>query len=278
MRRLAAVLAVLVLASSTARADPELAARIGIVDDRIAEEPGNADLYARRAVLRAEAAEWTAALADLDRAETLRPDHPELGLLRARVLLGAGRADEGRAALDAFVAKRPDHAAARIERARLRAAEGDRDGAVRDWDVALAALPKPVPDFYLERARLLLREPARTDDALAGIEQGVKRLGTLVTLVSFAVDAEAARARPTAALAWVDRLPKHLKTTPLWIARRADLLDAADRSDAALSARCDALAALRSLPPSRRGAPANAALHKSLTARTAGRCAARAKP
>ncbi|MCA9771091.1 MAG: hypothetical protein KC466_01705 [Myxococcales bacterium] len=265
-------LAAALLSISVAYADPDLAVRIGILDDRIAEEPGNAELYLARAELYREAGDWPKVFADLDRVAAIRPDDPELGFRRGRALIDAGRVAEGRAALDRFLATHPDHAPARIERARLLARGGERDAAVRDWDAALAAASKPVPDLYLERARLLLAPPARLDDALAGIDQGVARLGPLVTFVTFAVDAEAARARPAAAIAWIDRLPPHLRALPRWLARRAELLDAAGKKDEALVARCDALTGLRALPPSRRAAKANAELYQALAARAAGRC------
>ena len=121
----------------------------------------------------------------------------------------------------------------------------------------------PLPDIYIERARMLRGgDPASTARLLAGLDAGVRRLGAAAPLVALAIDVEADRNRPGAALEWLNRLPQNLRAIPKWQARRGDLLMAADRRPEARAAYRAALARLRAM--ARRQSRANRTLEARL--------------
>jgi tetratricopeptide (TPR) repeat protein len=137
-------------------------------------------------------------------------------------------------------------------RARARRALGDLPGAVADYDAVLA--DKPDPDLGLERARLLADTGRDADrqEAVAGLDALMTRLGPVVTLELEAVALLERGGNHDAALARVDEAiarPPHLT---LWLVRRADLLRHAGRLAEAREAYRDARVRLERLPPARR--------------------------
>lgn len=98
----------------------------------VAEDPGWADARVQRAWIQAHAQRWPGALADLDQAQRIEPARAgELGVLRARFELMAGRYDEA-----------CDHA--RAERLRVGAPPDVVVPAALIEAVALQALDSPV--------------------------------------------------------------------------------------------------------------------------------------
>jgi tetratricopeptide (TPR) repeat protein len=221
------------------------------VTRRIAETPGDGALYLKRGELYRLHGEWDRALADLDRASRLAPGLAAVEFARGRTLLEAGRPAEARAALDRFLAHAPAHVEALLTRARARAALGEHAGAAADYTRALELMPRPEPDVYLERARALAAAD-RVEEAVRGLDEGIARLGPLVTLELCAVDLERRLGRVDAALARVDLLASRSPRKETWLARRGEILDAAGRADEARAAFAAALDAIRALPADRR--------------------------
>ena len=247
------VLIFLLLLPALAAAHGDLHEQIAAMSRRVEQEPERAELYLQRGQLHRAHREWDAALADYEQAERLDPGLLIVDFLRGVALLDAGRPEAARAAHDRFLARRPDHAEAHATRARAHVALGERLAAARDFSRAIALLPQPRPEYYLERARALTAAGSEyLDEALRGLDAGLDTLGPIVTLQLYAIDLELARERPGAALARLDRTLRQAGANPTWLARRGEILERAGRPGEAREAYASSMAALERLAPSRR--------------------------
>jgi len=240
-----------------AAAHGDLHEQIQAVTARIAEAPASAQLHFKRAELYRAHRQWEAALADYARAAALDPDVAAVDLGRGLLFLETEALTAAREALDRFLARHPGHAGGRAARARALARLGDSQAAANDLTAAIAASPRPRPEYFIERARALVTGgEARIGEALRGLDEGIERLGPLVTLQLVAIELELARRAHDAALARVDRLVAASPRKEPWLLRRGETLEQAGRLPEARLAYAAALEALRTLPESRRGTPA----------------------
>lgn len=244
--------------------------QIAALTDRITEDPQNAALYLKRGELHSHHLDWPAALADYERAAQLDPTLAAVDFARGRTLLQAGRPTEARSALDRFLAKHPDHAEGLATRARVLVSLGHGLAAGADYTRAIAAaerLDRPNPEYYLERARALAAEGGdHADEALRGLDEGVRRLGPLMVLQLYAIDLELAGKRYDAALARLDTLAAQSPRKEPWLARRGEILEQAGRAAQARLAYEQALAAIESLPARHRQTEATARLEARIRA------------
>jgi tetratricopeptide (TPR) repeat protein len=240
-----------------AAAHAELILQIDMVTKEIQQDPQNAELYVRRGHLRREHLEYDEAYADFERAHALMPDLPAIDFFRGRLFLEWGWPLSARACLDRFLARNPKHAEGHTWRARTLLRLNQRLAAVRDLDQAIALSPEPGPDLFVERAQTLSAEgPEHYEAVLKGLDEGMKKLGPLVTLQLFAIDAELKRGNFDGALTRVDSIAARSPRKETWLARRGEILRQAGRPTEARRAYSDALAALHTLPPTRRNVPA----------------------
>jgi len=245
----------------------DLHEQIEAASKRIANDPGDARLYLKRGELRRIHEEYAAALGDLKRARDLDPRLSAVDLALGKLWLQAGNAETARVELDRFLAKDPDHPDARLHRARALVKVGERRAAVEDYTRALAKHPEPRPEHYIERAQALAAEgPARFDEAIRGIDEGLKRLGPGVTLRLQAVELEVAAKRFDAALARLDEARRGAARPETWLVRRAEILKQAGRAKEAREAFSAALAAIESLPATRRQTRSTAELERRVRA------------
>lgn len=246
-------------------AHADIVERIAALDQEIQENPGSAALYLKRGELHRLHRDWPAALADYGRAEQLKPEESAVHYYRGRMWLEAGQPRLARPELDLFLAARPEHADALLVRSRARALLGERMAGVDDLTRAIALLDRPTPEVYLERARLLVAEgPSYVDRALAGLDEGIDRLGPLVTLIQFAIEVERDRGRYLSGLDRLDRLPENLAGQPKWLGLRADLLLEAGRKNEAHAAYAAGLEIIEAYPPARRKSRATSQLEARL--------------
>lgn len=200
-----------------AHVDPEL--QIADVTRRLQQEPRNAVLYVKRGDLHRSLRHWDLALSDYDRAAALNPALAVVDLARGKTLLEAGRAEQARTALDRFLARRPGHAEGLVARARAQVSIRHFQSALEDYNQALLRHPAPRPEYYLERAKL--QPPAA---ALRGLDQGIARLGPVVTLELAAIDLDLELRNYDSAVARVDRIAAQAARQDYWLARRAEIL------------------------------------------------------
>jgi tetratricopeptide (TPR) repeat protein len=229
----------------------DLEIQISKITKQIEQEPERAILYFRRAELHRLHEDWPAARADLARASARDPELVAVDLALGRVCNLAGDPEAARVALDRFVARRPDHAEGRIERARARARLGDRTGAVADYTAAIARMEEPWAQNYIERSEVL-REDGKLDEAIRGLEEGVQRIGSALPLLLALLDLELEAGRVDAALKRIETMAAASGRKDLWLVRRGEILRQAGRETDARKAFESAIAAIGSLPISRR--------------------------
>ena len=231
----------------------DLHERIRIASEQIKEEPRNAALYLKRAELHRNHRQWAEAMADYERAFELDSNMLIVELGRGKTLLESGQFGEAKAALDRFLSKEPKHAGALITRARTLAQMNQPLAAADDFTKGIAQSSKVEPGFYTERARALAAAgKGKLKEALEGLDEGMKRLGPLITLQSLAIDLELKRDNYNGALARVDQVVAMLPRKDAWLARRAQILEQAGRHAEAREACLEALKAIEALPASRR--------------------------
>ncbi len=245
----------------------DLHEQIEAVTKQIEKDPADALLYFKRGELYRFHEDFKASLADLKRAALLAPKLDGVDLATGRTWLQAGDAREARVALDRFLARHPDVADALVERARALVRLGERAAAVEDYTRALAKTSEPRPETYIERAQALAAQgPDRLDEALRGLDEGMRKLGPAVSLQLLAIDFEVSARRYEAALGRVDRATAAAERKDSWLARRGDILKLAGRTKEARSAFTAALAEIESLNPYRRKAKATMELESRLRA------------
>jgi len=201
--------------------------------------------------------ETAPALADYARALRIDPSLAVVHLARGRLLVEARRPGEALPDLNRFLLIEPLHADALVIRARALAAVGQGDAARDDYDRALQLAANP--DWFIERARVV-RATAGAAAAVAGLDQGIARLGPIVTLTLEAIDDELSLGRYDTALARLERLVSAAGPHPHWLVKRGEILRAAGRLDDARAAFTAALAAIDALPSPRQRTPQAQAL------------------
>jgi tetratricopeptide (TPR) repeat protein len=245
-----------------ARAHGDLHAQIASVSEEIASAP-TALLYLKRGGLQHDHENYPEALADYNRAERLDPSLDAIWLARGRTLFKSGQLIQARAAMDLYLKRKPAHADAFLLRARILSGLKHFTAAVRDFDRNLSLTPQPLPECFLERAEALVADGQR-EAALAGLDEGIRRQGNLVTLQSAAVAIELALGHHDAALARVDRVLAGLPRKEYWLVRRGEILESAGRHDEARRAFDEALASIERLPPHHRDTKSVRDLQQSL--------------
>jgi tetratricopeptide (TPR) repeat protein len=244
----------------TAHAHGPAQERISVLTAVIAREPANADLLIERADLYRETGSLSRALADYNRALRLDPAR-NVHLGRALVLLQQKHFDDALAAADVSIAREPGEP--RAWRVRADALAGlDRDAeAISALDEAIALADPPLPDDYLQRAELLASlDTPRLDDAIAGLDEGLARLGPAVTLQLFAIELERRRRTLDSALARIDQLQDEYDRVETVLVLRGDVLAQAGRRLEADAAYTEALEVIEERLSGRRAAPAEAQL------------------
>jgi len=227
--------------------------QIAALSERIEQNPTNVALYLKRGNLHRAHRDWTAALSDFERAGRLDSGLSVVTYLTGVTMFEAGMHESAKIALDRFLEGYPNHADALVARARVLVTLGDRLAAAMDFTRAINQLSKPRPEYYLERAETLAAEGyERRDEALRGLDEGMVKLGPLVTLQLLAIDLELKKNRYDAALARLDQIAAAASRTETWLARRGEILEQAGRPDEAREAITAALAAIETLPSHRR--------------------------
>ncbi len=254
-------------APSAVRADDDVASRLREVTAKIGADPRDASLYAWRADLHRFARDFDAALADCERARALDPSAAKICVVCGRVLADAGYPRAARAVADTGLAAAPRDPELLLLRARALVKVGDGHAAWDDYSTVIGVATAPSPDLFLERSEAVAglgNELA--ERALGGIDEGITRLGPLVTLELAALGYEEKLGRIDAALARIDRLAAGATRKESWLARRAALLHRVGRAAESADAYRATLAAIEALPPNVRGTRAMQDLEKEARA------------
>lgn len=264
--RLLPVLAACLAMPLGAFAHGDLHEQIVTVTAQIAREPGNAELHLKRAELHRAHESWSDAAKDYDRAAALAPELFAVELGRGKMLLASGKPADAVKALDRFIAKKPDFADAFVTRARAKAKLAEHAAAAADYAHAIRLTVRPEPEFYIERADALAAADLGPD-AVRTLDDGIAKLGPIVTLMLPAIELEVSAQNFDAALARVDRLTATAPRKETWLARRAEILATAGRPTEARATCEAALIAIATLPEPRRLTKATLDLRARIEAR-----------
>lgn len=223
--------------------------QIAEVTQRIERAPRDATLYLKRAELYRLHEEFAAAARDYDRAAALHPHLHGVDLGRGLLLTASGHTDKAVAALRRYAAEEPGDREGHIALARALVRTGRAPEGAAEFTIALRSVADP--DIAIERANALLAA-GKADDALAGLDQMLARLGPVVTLQLAAIDIETNGGNIDEALRRIDAAMAVAPRKESWLERRGDLLARTGRQKEAREAYEAALRALSSLPLERR--------------------------
>jgi tetratricopeptide (TPR) repeat protein len=232
--------------------------RLTELSAEIAKQPANAALLLRRAEIHDQRGDLASAMADLDLAAAL-PQGAQPANVAAGELLH--RQQQFAAALERLdLALRIDAGDPRALRTKGRVLVALRrmsEAAVVQRRL-LAVLPAPEPDDYVELAQSLATGANRPGKlaALRVLDQGIARLGPVVSLQGLAMELELELRRWDAAIRRVDTLAAASPRQDIWLKRRGEILLQAGRRGQARQAFLAALQALDRLGPDMRRAPA----------------------
>ena len=226
--------------------------QIEAVTAKIKRDPKNASLYLQRGELHRLHRDWIRAAADYDRAKSLQPSLTIVDLARGKMLFESRRLQQAKFVLDRFLRQQPNHVEGLVTRARVLSRIGARVQAAQDFTQALALAPTPEPEIYLERAKALAGDKRYFEEALRGLDEGIKRLGPVVTLQLAAIDLELSRRNYDSALTRLDVIAAQSERKEMWLIQRGEILRSAGRIEEARAAFNAALVAIDSLPPERR--------------------------
>lgn len=256
----AAIAVCLTLLAAPVRAHEGLHEQLVAVTAKIKRDPKNSSLYLQRGELHRLHGDWRRAAADYDRAARLQPNLTIVDLGRGKMLFESHRLQQARFVLDRFLRRQPDHAEGLVTRARVLAKTGARVKAAQDFTQAIALAQPPEPELYLERAQVLAEDARHVEEALQGLEEGINRLGPIVSLQLLAMDLELRRNNYDGALTRLDKIAAQSERKEMWLVRRGEILRSAGRIDEARASFNTALGAIGALSPDRRQSRAIRAL------------------
>lgn len=239
----------LFLTASSLFAHGDLDIQIAEASSAIAKDPGNPSLYLERGELHRFHHDWKAALEDYAHADLLAPNLPQIELCRASLYFDAEMFKEALQSTDALLKREHHHAVGHALRARVLVRLGRPQDSIGDFNKAIEFGALDQPELHVERARALVAwGPEHVDEALQGLEQGLKKLRYVITLQLAALDIERAAGRSEAALLRVTFISEKLIRKETWLSVRGDILHDGGRRREASEAYQQALSALVSLP------------------------------
>jgi tetratricopeptide (TPR) repeat protein len=222
-------------------AHPGLDPDIDEITHELEKNPQNVDLLIKRGQLYRSNGELTDSLNDLDRAEELAPDNRRIILERGFTLSAMGRDRDAEVALDQYLeqASGMTRLDALAERAHIHARTGQADLAIADFTSAISM--HPAMALYLARGELQ-ESLGRLEEAASGYREGLSQLGNSILLKNGLIRVETTRKRYDEVLTLIDDELDRASVKTEWHLRRAEVLAAMGKDQAAQSAHEQALA------------------------------------
>ena len=258
--------ALLAMQVERACAHGDLHEQIANVSAQIEKDPTNADLYLRRGELRRLHSEFPEAASDLGKADSMRPDWPQVALAKARLALSSGSFESTVQEMGRLLPKHPEYPEGWLLRARANTQLGRHSAAANDYTEIIRRVERPEPEIFLERAAALASSGNdHLKDALLGLNEGLAKLGSVMTLELAAYDLELKLKHTDDALRRIDRLTANSRRQESWLSRRGDILVQTGRIDEARVTYGKALEAIASLPPHIQGTAATTNLKQRIS-------------
>lgn len=226
------------------------------INEAIAIAPQDASLVYDRAALYEQHGDFELALADLDHVVKLSPTDERCTALRARILCQAGRPGDAKVLQKAFLEKYPKREQVRFEYSRTLVALGEREGAIRELDVLIAAAEHPSPDVVA--MRLELTESIRESGpslALAWLNEFLEK-HPLPVFQEAALRLEIKLGKSAEALRRLDFLAASAPRPETFLLRKAELLQSSGQIALANAAAKQAEQAISRLPDATRNSRA----------------------
>lgn len=216
--------------------DPE----IDEITHELEENPKSVNLLIKRGRLYRSNGELPDSLKDLDLAEELDPDNRKITLERGFTLSAMGRDREAEVALDQYLEQASGRTRldALAERAHIRARTGQAALAIDDFTSAIHM--HPAMTLYLARGELH-ESLGHLDEAASGYREGLSRLGNAILLKKGLIRVETTRKRYDEVLALIDEELNQASVKTEWHMRRAEVLAAMGKDQAAQAAHEKAL-------------------------------------
>jgi tetratricopeptide (TPR) repeat protein len=240
-------------------AHENLLAFIDRLTSQISTNKDNADLFIQRADLYRLHENWAEAQSDYAAAQKISPDSVPLLLGIAQLRVDLKNDPAARTAFDKVISRDATNWNALFGRAHVLARLGERNAAIADYSRGLALTPAPQADQFLERASLQATESG-VDDAIKGLDEGLAKMGWLVSLQNAAIDLEIKRHHPDAALARLETIIERSTRKETWLARKGEILRDAGRTQEARTAFSETLKLIEDLPPRMRTSPSTTEL------------------
>lgn len=229
--------------------------RLSALAAALERTPDNAGLLVEQADLLVEHGDHAVAWASLERAEKLATEGLPIERVRARLLLEEGRIAEAVAQLDNAVRRSPDDVLALTLRARAHQAMGRREASLADYRLACAASNRLAGDLAIEAADAFVAagQPEEADGVL---KKSLRTAGKVPSILVRLIDIEVSLGRPAAAVEWAEVMKRQAPRPEPWMARRAELLALAGKTQEARAAWIELRDHLAGLPSLERGSPA----------------------
>ncbi len=232
--------------------------------ERMKRSPHDATLFLRRGDLYRLHGEWVVALKDFERAQELDPSLYSVVLVRGKLFLDAGCPQLAKFCADGYIRLEPRSPQGFLLRAKALAMLHDASGAASDYTCVIDRVSRrrrPPPEIFLSRANVLA-DAKRYTEAIAGIDEGIARLGSVVTLERRALELEIESGRLDDAMSRVQTLLSVSSRTETWLATIGEIHTLAGRDAEAIAAYRQALRAIDSLSARRKGLAAVALLEE----------------
>ena len=230
--------------------------QIGVLTQQIeAGSTNNGSLYLRRGELYREHKDWERAEADYQKALELGLQPAEVNLNRGRLLVDKGDVKSAVAIFDSAINSAPKFGEAYFERGRSWLKLENRDKAIADLQKGLSLLNSPQPEHFKELAQALA-STGELEQALAILDNGIKKLGPLPLLQSDAIDIELRLSHWKPAVARIDEVLKIIDRKEQWFAQKGEVLLKDNQPNEAKKALMSALKAIDALPPVLKNSPA----------------------
>ena len=244
----------------------DLDLQIADVKQKIESAPDDYRLHVKLGELHGMHADWPLAVISLMHAQSLASDTAatDLDLKIGESLYRAGSPNKALPFVGRFLDAHTDSSDGWRIQANILGSLNETNAALASFDRSIRIARVPTPELYYERARFLEGRPNRIDELLAGIDDGIARLGPLSSLLEYAINIELQRENYSAAVARMDALPDSMRQQPRWLFRRSTTLLKLGHAAEAKQVNRTALNAIDDLPAGRRNTQAYAALRSEI--------------
>ena len=258
------IAALCALALPSAVAEDDIIEAMEAINRQLAAAPKDPSLLVRRSQLYTLKGEYDLAVADLNQAGQIG-GVPTIDHEKAKLFLTAGFNETGLEYANRYVAANPNDYQGYLVRARLLTKLNRLSEAATEYFQVIEKNRDTPLDIFIEGAKAVSTEDgAYLPQALKMLDQGISRIGPVITLQSAALEAEIRQGSWDAALARVDRITQQTPRKDTWLAKRGDILVKAGRYDEARKAYQSALEAIEKLGPNQRRQTGTIEMEKQL--------------